>query len=89
MNIFVGNLDLKASEEDLNIAFSNYGKVSSVKIIKDIFTQESKGFGFVEMNDNSEAKKAIQELNTFKLFNKNIVVNEARPQRNKKKFKRR
>ena len=89
MNIFVGNLDLKVSEEDLNKAFSTYGKVSSVKVIKDMFTQESKGFGFVEMNDNADAKKAIEELNTSKLFDKNIVVNEARPERNKRKFTRR
>jgi RNA recognition motif-containing protein len=89
MNIFVGNLDLKVSEDDLSKAFSNYGKVASVKVIKDLFTQESKGFGFVEMNDNAEAKKAIAELNTLKILNKNIVVNEARPERNKKKFTRR
>ncbi|MFZ1291141.1 MAG: RNA-binding protein [Melioribacteraceae bacterium] len=86
MNIFVGNLDFDVTEENLNKEFSKYGKVASVKLIKDLFTQKSKGFGFVEMNDNAEAKVAIKELNTAKLLTKNIVVNEARPERNKRKF---
>lgn len=89
MNIFVGNLDLEVSEDDLNTAFSKYGKVASVKVIKDLFTQRSKGFGFVEMLNNNEAKKAIAELNTSELKSKIIVVNEARPERNNKKFNRR
>ena len=89
MNIFVGNLDLEVSEDDLNTAFTKYGKVASVKIIKDLFTQRSKGFGFVEMLNNNEAKKAITELNTSELKSKIIVVNEARPERNNKKFNRR
>ncbi|MBK7105160.1 MAG: RNA-binding protein [Ignavibacteriae bacterium] len=86
MNIFVGNLDFDVTEENLNKEFSKYGKVASVKLIKDLFTQKSKGFGFVEMNDNSEAKIAIKELNTAKILTKNIVVNEARPEKNKRKF---
>ncbi|MBK8944369.1 MAG: RNA-binding protein [Ignavibacteriae bacterium] len=89
MNIFIGNLDFDVTEENLNSEFSKYGKVASAKIIKDLFTQKSKGFGFVEMKDNAEAKAAIKELNTAKLLSKNIVVNEARPERNKRKFNNR
>jgi len=84
MNIYVGNLSSEVKEADLNELFSQHGKVSSAKVISDMFTQESRGFGFVEMPDQAEGMKAIETLNTFELKGKKIVVNEARPQRDRK-----
>ncbi len=82
MNIYVGNLSPDVTEEDLNNLFSKYGKVASVKIIKDMYSNISKGFGFLELSQNSEAQTAINELNTKELKGKEIVVNEARPRNN-------
>lgn len=79
MNIYIGNLSKDVTEDDLQEAFSKYGAIKSVKVIKDLFTSESKGFGFVEMNDKDAALKAIEELNTSELKGKKLVVNEARP----------
>jgi len=81
MNIYVGNISQEVSEEDLNTLFSEYGKVSSTKVIRDMFSQESRGFGFVEMPGQAEAQKAIDELNTRELKGKKLIVNEARPKR--------
>ena len=81
MNIYVGNLAPDVSEEDLNTLFSEYGKVSTTKIIRDMFSQDSRGFGFVEMPSQAEGQKAIDGLNTNELKGKKIVVNEARPRR--------
>jgi RNA recognition motif-containing protein len=79
MNIYVGNLASDVAEEDLRNLFSEYGHITNVKVIKDIFSGTSKGFGFVEMPGVSEAQKAINELNAKELKGKKIVVNEARP----------
>lgn len=79
MNIFVGNLAKEVTEQDLQTLFAECGNVRSVKIIKDLFSGESKGFGFIEMPGNAEAQKAITELNTRDVKGKKIVVNEARP----------
>jgi RNA recognition motif-containing protein len=79
MNIFVGNLAKEVTDDDLQTLFSEYGTVRSVKVIKDMFSGESKGFGFVEMPGQNEAQKAIAELNTRDLKGKKITVNEARP----------
>lgn len=79
MTIYVGNLNHKASEQEVNDLFSNYGQVESVKIIKDKFTQRSKGFAFVDMNDESEAKAAITALNETEFLTRKIYVSEARP----------
>jgi RNA recognition motif-containing protein len=79
MNIYVGNLSQDVSEEELNALFSEFGKVSSAKVIRDMFSQESRGFGFVEMPSQSEAQKAIEELNTREVKGKKLIVNEARP----------
>ncbi|MCD4737411.1 MAG: RNA-binding protein [Bacteroidales bacterium] len=87
MNIFIGNLDYKVTESSLAELFEEYGTISSCKIITDKFTGRSKGFGFVTMEDDDEAKKAIDELNTSKLGNREIVVNEAKPK--KENFNRR
>ncbi len=79
MNIYVGNLSQQATEQDLEGLFKEFGTVSSVKIIRDMFSGESKGFAFVEMNDKAAGTKAIEALNTQELKGKKIVVNEARP----------
>lgn len=79
MNIFVGNLAKEVNELELENLFKKYGDVRSVKIIRDMFSGESKGFGFVEMTDKTASQTAINELNTFDLNGKKIVVNEARP----------
>jgi RNA recognition motif-containing protein len=79
MNIFVGNLSNDVQEEDLMNLFSEFGQVKEVKIIRDMFSQQSKGFGFVEMPGLAEAQKAINGLNTKEVKGKKLVVNEARP----------
>jgi RNA recognition motif-containing protein len=78
MNIYVGNLDYKVNEDDLRGIFGKYGSVSDVRIITDKFNGRSKGFGFVVMDNNAEAKKAISELSGTSIENRQIVVNEAR-----------
>ena len=82
MNIYVGNLPYVVVEEDLREIFEEYGEVASVKIISDKLTGRSKGFGFVEMDNDQEANKAIEELNNAELSGRNIRVNESRPRSN-------
>ena len=77
MNIFVGNLNYSITEDDLKEIFEEYGELSSVKLITDKFTGRSKGFGFVEMSDAEEAKKAIEELNGAEVEGRSMVVNES------------
>jgi len=79
MNIYVGNLSSEATEDDLRQAFEAFGQVESVNIIKDKFSGESRGFGFVEMPSKSEAQKAIDEMNGKDLMGRAVNVNEARP----------
>jgi RNA recognition motif-containing protein len=79
MNIYVGNLDYKVNESDLESLFSEYGTVSSVKIIFDKNDGRSKGFGFVEMENNDEANKAVSGLNGSSLKSRDITVNQAKP----------
>ena len=79
MNIYVGNLAYSVSEDELRQAFEQFGAVSRVNVITDKFTGQSKGFGFVEMDDNSEADAAIKALNDTALSGRNIKVNQARP----------
>lgn len=79
MNIFVGNLSKDVTDNDLLTIFSEHGNVKSVKVIRDMFSGESKGFGFIEMPGQAESLKAIKEVNTFELKGKKLVVNEARP----------
>ena len=81
MNIYVGNLDYKVSENDLTGIFEDYGTVSSAKIITDKFNDRSKGFGFVTMENDDEAKNAIEDLNGAKFESREIVVNEAKPKK--------
>lgn len=79
MNIYVGNLPYKISRDELKSAFEAYGEVDNVRIIKDKETNRSKGFGFVEMSSDENAKKAIEALNNSDLNGRQIRVNEARP----------
>jgi len=79
MNIYVGNLAREATEDDLREAFEAFGQVSTATIIKDKFTGESRGFGFVEMPSKNEAQTAITEMNEKDLKGRTINVNEARP----------
>ena len=81
MNVYVGNLSYDLSEEDLKTAFGEYGEVTSAKIISDRYSGRSKGFGFVEMSSDDEAKAAIEGLAGKELAGRAIVVNEARPRR--------
>ena len=81
MNIYVGNLDYKVNENDLKGIFEEYGTVDSVKIITDKYSGRSKGFGFITMENQDEANKAISELNGAALENREIVVNEAKPKK--------
>ena len=79
MNVYVGNLSYDLSEDDLKSAFEEYGEVSSAKIIFDRYSGRSKGFGFVEMSSDDEAKAAIEALSGKELGGRTLVVNEARP----------
>ena len=77
--LYVGNLPYSATEETLNETFSQCGTVDSANVITDRDTGRSKGFGFVEMSSDSEAQKAIQELNSATMDGRQIKVNEAKP----------
>ena len=79
MNIYVGNLSFGMSEDELREAFAAYGDVSSVKILTDRETGRSRGFGFVEMPNQSEGEAAISQLNGKDLSGRSLRVNEARP----------
>ena len=81
MNVYVGNLSYDLSEEDLKTAFAEYGEVTSAKIVSDRYSGRSKGFGFIEMTSDDEAKAAIEGLTGKELAGRAIVVNEARPRR--------
>jgi len=83
MNIYVGNLSRDLTENDLREAFAAFGEVSSASIIKDKFSGESRGFGFVEMPNKDEADKAIAGLNGRDLKGRTATVNEARPRTDK------
>ncbi len=79
MNIYVGNLSWSMTDEDLNSLFSQYGCVSSAKILKDKMNGRSKGFGFVEMEDDEAAKTAIANLNETDVQGRKLIVNESQP----------
>jgi RNA recognition motif-containing protein len=79
VNIYVGNLPYKITDADLRELFAAYGEVSSVSMVKDKMTGQSKGFGFVEMPNAAEASAAIQGLNEKAVQGRNIKVNEAKP----------
>jgi RNA recognition motif-containing protein len=81
MNIYVGNLNYRIQEDDLKSVMERYGIVDSVKVIKDRETGRSKGFAFVEMQNDNDAKKAIEELNEKELEGRQMVVKEAIPKK--------
>jgi len=79
MNIYVGNLSYETTENDLRDAFGEFGAVSKVNVIMDKMTGKSKGFAFVEMENDTEGQKAVDELNDADLNGRNLKVNLARP----------
>jgi cold-inducible RNA-binding protein len=79
MRIYVGGLPYQTDDSQLTQIFAAYGEVASAKVITDRDSGRSKGFGFVEMNDDEAAKKAIEELNQAELGGRTLTVNEARP----------
>jgi cold-inducible RNA-binding protein len=87
--MYVGNIPYKATEEDLRELFSEYGEIESLKIIQDQYTGRSKGFGFVEMVEENDAKKAMEGLNGKEFMDKTITVAEARPQQKRRGFNNR
>jgi RNA recognition motif-containing protein len=92
MNIYVSNLGFNVQDEDLRGLFTGYGAVASAKVITDKFTNQSRGFGFVEMADDTAAQKAMKELNGVMVDGRSIKVSEARPREdrnsNRSGFKR-
>jgi len=79
MNIYVGNLAYSVTEDELRSAFGKFGEVSSVNVIVDRGTGQSKGFGFVEMPDSAAADAAMRSLNGTPINGRNIKVNQAKP----------
>jgi RNA recognition motif-containing protein len=82
MNLYVGNLSFETTEKDLEQAFSAFGQVSTVSIVKDRETGRSRGFAFVEMPDRKAAMEAINGLNLQQIAGRSVTVNEARPKTN-------
>ena len=79
MNIYVGNLSPDTTDDDLRQAFEVFGQVETANVIKDKFSGESRGFGFVEMPSKDDAQKAIDDMNGKELNGRSVTVNEARP----------
>lgn len=79
MNIYVGNLAYKVSDQELKEVFEEYGEVTSAKVITDRDTGRSKGFGFVDMSDDDEAQNAIEELDGTEMNGRALKVNKAKP----------
>jgi RNA recognition motif-containing protein len=84
--MYVGNIPYNATEEDLRELFSEYGEIESLKIMQDQFTDRSKGFGFIEMVNEEDAKKAIASLHGKDFKGKSLTVAEARPQQKRRGF---
>lgn len=79
MRIYVGNLPYSVNDDELHEVFSEHGTLASAEVVKDKFSGQSKGFGFVDMPDNAEADQAIKSLNDQVLKGRKLTVNEARP----------
>lgn len=79
MRIYVGNLPYSVTDDDLRDVFGEFGELAAVEVIKDKFSGQSKGFGFVDMPNNSEADAAIKALNDTDMKGRKLTVNEARP----------
>ncbi len=86
MNIYVGNLPYHVKEDELRKIFENYGEVNSINVIKDRFSGKSKGFAFVEMADEVEAKTAIEAIDGTHLNGREIKINVARPRNDKRRY---
>jgi len=84
LNIYIGNLSNEVTEEDLRLAFEAFGQVESVNILKDKYSGQPKGFGFVEMASKTEGQSAIDGLNGKELKGRELNVNEARPRNEKR-----
>jgi RNA recognition motif-containing protein len=89
MRIYVGNLPYSVTDDDLRDTFGEFGELTSAEVVKDKFSGQSKGFGFVDMPSNSEAEEAIKSLNDSAMKGRKITVNEARPraERPQRRFK--
>lgn len=85
MNIYVANINFKATEEEIRELFEQYGNVNTVRIVTDRETGKSRGFGFVDMPDNKQARAAMDALDRFKFQGRELVVNEAKPPKNDKR----
>jgi RNA recognition motif-containing protein len=83
MNIYVSNLGFNVGDEELKGLFKDFGPVSSAKVITDKLSNQSRGFGFVEMSDDNAAQKAVKELNGIMVDGRSIKVSEARPKENR------
>ena len=83
MKIYIGNLPKTTDEETVRKLFEAYGEVTEVKLIKDNFSGELRGFGFITMPSKSDAQKAIQEANSTEIEGRSLIVNEARPQKDR------
>jgi RNA recognition motif-containing protein len=79
MRIYVGNLPYSVTDDDLQEMFSEFGELTSAEVVKDKFSGQSKGFGFVDMPDNADAEEAIKSLNDQPVQGRKLTVNEARP----------
>ena len=84
MNIYVGNLPFEIDDAELENTFTPFGEVSSARVIQDRFSGRSRGFGFVEMADDSQAEAAIQALNGKEFSGRPLTVNEAKPREDKR-----
>jgi RNA recognition motif-containing protein len=89
MKLYVGNLPFSVTEAELRETFSRYGDVAKVDLVSDRFTGESRGFGFVEMDNNSAADAAIKSLNGSDLRGRNMTVNQAKPKTDRSAWGRR
>ena len=83
MNIYVGNLPKTTNEETVRKLFEEYGEVTEIKLLKDQYTDELRGFGFITMPSKADAQKAIQEVNDTELEERKLIVNEARPRKDR------
>ena len=81
MNIYIGNLPKTTNEETVRKLFEEYGEVTEIKLLKDQYSDELRGFGFVTMTSKAEAQKAIQEVNDTEFEGRTLIVNEARPRK--------
>ena len=81
MNIYISNLNSTTNTEDLKQLFATYGEVKTAEVVQDVFTGQSRGFGYVEMEDNAAAQKAIDSLNKTELQTQTISVEEAKPKK--------